>query len=64
MLTVRISPEQRSQIETILDRSAGNVWECGMEYRKSGWKSFDPAAPANDADPVRKERDLYRKNAA
>ena len=64
LLTVRVSEVDRARIESILDRSAVNIWDRGMAYRTSGWKSFDPAAPSYSADQVRKERELYRKNAA
>ena len=64
LLTVRVSEVDRARIESILDRSAVNIWDRGMAYRTSGWKSFDPAATSYSADQVRKERELYRKNAA
>lgn len=64
LLTVRVPDRERARIETILDRSAINIWDRGMAYRKSGWSRFDPNAPAYTADQVRTERDLYRKNAA
>jgi hypothetical protein len=55
--------ESGARIEAILDRSAVNIPERGMGYRKSGWSSFDPQAAAYTADQIRKERDLYRRNA-
>jgi hypothetical protein len=64
LLTVRVPEADRARVEAILDRSAVNIRERGMAYRKSGWKSFDPGAPPYTADQVRKERDLYRRNAA
>jgi len=64
LLTVRVAEDQRARIEAILDRSSVNIWDRGMEYRKSGWKSFDPSAPNYTADQVRKERERYRRNAA
>jgi hypothetical protein len=64
LLTVRVSDADRARIEAILDRSAVNIRERGMAYRKSGWRSFDPDAPPYTADQVRKERDLDRRNAA
>ena len=64
LLTVRVSEEQRPRIQAILDRSSVNIWDRGMEYRKSGWKSFDPSAPGYTADQVQKERQRYRKDAA
>jgi len=64
MLTVRVPDGQRAPIEAILDRSAVNIRDRGMAYRQSGWRSFDPSAPEYTADQIRKERDLYRRNAA
>jgi hypothetical protein len=64
LLTVRVPDGQRAPIEAILDRSAVNIRDRGMAYRQSGWRSFDPSAPAYTADQIRKERDLYRRNAA
>jgi hypothetical protein len=64
LLTVRVPDGERARIEAILDRLAVNIWDRGMAYRKSGWSSFDQNAPGYTADQVRKERDLYRKNAA
>jgi len=64
LLTVRVPDVDRARIEAILDRSAVNIRERGMAYRNSGWRSFDPDAPPYTADQVRKERDLYRRNAA
>jgi hypothetical protein len=64
LLTVRVPDGDRARIEAILDRSAVDIRERGMAYRKSGWSSFDPSAAAYTADQIRKERDLYRRNAA
>jgi len=64
LLTVRVPADQRARIEAILDRFSVNIWDRGMEYRKAGWKSFDPSAPGYTADQVQKERERYRKNAA
>ena len=64
LLTVRVPEADQARVEAILDRSAVNIREREMAYRKSGWSSFDPNAPPYTADQVRKERDLYRRNAA
>jgi hypothetical protein len=64
LLTVRVPDADRVRVEAILDRSAVNIRERGMAYRKSGWSSFDPDAPAYTAEQIRKERELYRRNAA
>jgi hypothetical protein len=64
LLSVRVPEADRIRTEAILDRSAVNIWDRGLAYRKSGWKSFDPSAPGYSADQARRERDLYRDNAA
>jgi hypothetical protein len=64
LLTVRIPEGDRARVESIMDRGAVNIWDRGMAYRKSGWKTFDPAASPYSADQIRKEREQYRKNAA
>jgi len=64
LLTVRIPEADRSRVDSIMDRGAVNIWDRGMAYRKSGWKTFDPAASPYNADQVRKEREQFRKNAA
>jgi hypothetical protein len=64
LLTVRVLEADQARVRAILDRSAVNIREREMAYRKSGWSSFDTNAPPYTADQVRKERDLYRRNAA
>jgi hypothetical protein len=64
LLTVRVPEGDQERVESILDRSAVNIREREMAYRKSGWSTFDPDAPPYTADQVRKERDLHRRNAA
>ena len=65
LVTVRSVPEaEKARVEALLDRSAVNIRDRGMAYRKSGWSKFDPNAPVYTPDQVRKERDLYRRPAA
>ena len=65
LVTVRGVPEaEKARVEALLDRSAVNIRDRGMAYRKSGWSQFDPNAPVYTPDQVRKERDLYRRPAA
>ncbi len=33
---------------------------CANMWRDSGWKGYDPSAPAYDAEQVRREREAYR----
>jgi hypothetical protein len=64
LVTVRVPESDKARVEAILDRSAVDIRDRGAAYRKSGWKKFDPNAPAYTADQVRKERELYRRSAA
>ena len=63
LVTARIPDADRARFETILNRSAVNVRDRGVAYRKAGWKGFDPSAKAYTPDEVRKERALYRSAA-
>jgi hypothetical protein len=60
LVTARVADRERGRIEAILDRSAVNIRERAASYRSSGWKTFDPQAPALTADEIRKERERYR----
>jgi len=64
LLTVRVPDADRARAEAIVSRSAVNIGERATAYRKSGWKSFDPAAPTYSAEQIRKERELHRRDAA
>ena len=63
-LTARVPEAERARAEAILERNAVKISDRGAVYRKSGWKGYDPSAPAYTADQVRRERDLYRHTAA
>ena len=63
-VTARVPEAERARAEAILERNAVNISDRGAVYRKSGWKGYDPSAPAYTADQVRRERDLYRHTAA
>jgi hypothetical protein len=43
-----------------MDQSAFDIAALESAYRNSGWKGYDPAAPAYDVSQIRKERDTYR----
>jgi len=64
VVTVRIPETDRAKVESILHHSAVNVWDRGLAYRKSGWKSFDPTLAPYTPDQVRNERNTYRRPAA
>lgn len=63
LVSVRVADRDRARVEAILDRSAVDIRDRGMAYRKAGWKEFDPAAKPYTAEQVRKERELYRSAA-
>jgi hypothetical protein len=63
LVSARIPDADRTRYETVMSRSAVNLTERGAAYRKTGWKRFDPDAPALSADEIRKERELYRPAA-
>jgi len=55
----RVSQNERSRVEAVMDQSAVNLRERSDLYRKSGWQSFDPNAVPYAADQVRSERALH-----
>lgn len=61
LVTVRVPDSERSKVEAILDRSAVNTSTRADAYRKTGWKSFDPASKPYTLDQVQEERRRYRR---
>lgn len=60
LVTIRVADADRARVEAILDGSAVNISDRSAAYRKSGWRAFDPKAPAYTAD---QRRQLYRSAA-
>jgi hypothetical protein len=60
LVTARVSPADTGRVESVMDRDAVDIAERGADYRRSGWKSFNPAAAPYTADQVRSERDIHR----
>jgi len=60
IVTARVPDDQNARYSAIMDRSAIDVTKRAAAYRDSGWKGYDPAAPAYTAEEVRRERDAYR----
>ena len=60
IVTARVPDDQSTRYSAIMDRSAIDVAKRAAAYRDSGWKGYDPAAPAYTAEEVRRERDAYR----
>jgi glutamate 5-kinase len=59
VVSSRVADADASRLQALLDSSAVQVADRGAFYRKSGWKTFDPAATPYTADQVKKERSLY-----
>ena len=59
VVSARVDDADASALQAAMDRSAISVTDRAAAYRKSGWKTFDPAASPYTADQVRKERSLY-----
>lgn len=60
IVTAKVSDDEQTKYAAIMDKSAFDIAAREPAYRSSGWKGYDPAAPAYDTDQVRKERDAYR----
>ena len=58
LVTARVPEAERERAEAILERNSVNIRDRGAAYRKSGWKGYNPSAPAYTADQVRRERNL------
>jgi hypothetical protein len=59
IVTARVPDDEESRYARIMDRSAIDMSQRAAVYRNSGWKGYDPAAPAYDAEQIRRERDAY-----
>jgi hypothetical protein len=60
IVTAKVSDDDAAKYSAIMDRSAFDIVARESAYRNSGWRGYDPAAPAYSADEVRKEREAYR----
>ncbi len=60
IVTAKVPDDEAVRYGAIMDKSAIDVTTRAASYRSSGWKGYDPSAPAYDAELVRKERDIYR----
>ena len=64
LVSVRVPDEDARKVENILDSySPIDPAERGTVYRKEGWKTFDPKAPAYrpteaDIERMRRESDM------
>jgi hypothetical protein len=60
IVTAKVPDDEQSKYSAIMDKSAFDIAAREKAYRSSGWKGYDPSAPAYDAAQVRKEREAYR----
>jgi PRC-barrel domain len=64
LVSARVPDADAARYEAILDRSAVDIRQRSAMYRGSGWRQFDPSAPAYTAEQVRTEREQYRRQRA
>jgi hypothetical protein len=60
IVTIKVSDADEAKYAAIMDKSAFDIAERETAYRSSGWKGYDPSAPAYDAEQIRRERETYR----
>jgi hypothetical protein len=59
IVTAHVSDNEATRYAAIMDRSAVDMTRRAAVYRRSGWKGYDPAAPAYTAEQIREERQTY-----
>ena len=60
IVTAKVPDDEQIKYSAIMDASAFDIAARETAYRSSGWKGYNPAASAYDADQVRREREAYR----
>jgi hypothetical protein len=60
IVTAKVPDDEATKYAAIMDKSAFDIAARETAYRNSGWKGYDPNAPAYDVNQVRKEREAYR----
>ena len=60
IVAAKVPDDEQNKYEAIMERSSIDVVAREPAYRSSGWKGYDPAAPAYDINQVRTEREIYR----
>jgi hypothetical protein len=59
IVTAKVPDDEQTKYAAIMDKSAFDIAARETAYRSSGWKGYDPSAPAFNSDQVRKEREAY-----
>src|SRR6185437_11001219 len=57
VVTAKVPDDEQVKYAAIMDRNAFDVAARETAYRSSGWKGYDPSAPAYSADEARTERE-------
>jgi hypothetical protein len=60
IVTAKVPDDEQTKYAAIMDKSAFDIAARETAYRSSGWKGYDPSAPAYNIEQVRKEREAYR----
>lgn len=60
LVTARVPPADVPRVQTVMEEGAVNIAERRGDFRRSGWQTFDPAAPPYSAEQIRSERLLHR----
>jgi hypothetical protein len=60
IVSAKVPEDEVDRYDAILNNTAVDMTGRADQYRNSGWKGYDPNAPAYSADQVRQERDIYR----
>jgi hypothetical protein len=61
IVTAKVSDDDAGKYKAILSRNDVDVSARERAYRETGWRGYDPAAPAYTADEISRERQLYRR---
>jgi hypothetical protein len=59
LVSARVADADRTRLDAALGQSSVNLLDRSAAWKKSGWKSFDPASKPYGADEVRNERQRY-----
>ena len=60
IVTAKVPDDEAEKYKAILSERSFDVTTRESAWRETGWKGYDPTAPAYDAEQVRKERESYR----
>jgi hypothetical protein len=58
-VSARVPDADSARLQAMMDQSAVRISDRAAAYRKSGWTTFDPAAPPYTKEQIIKERSMY-----